>query len=92
MTSSTQLKISWDPPESNSYDGVHYRIRICNVTYEQPECKEQYTTGDAYYLNIRLHPYYSYMLTVAAYASTTGYGPSSEVISIQMPEDGKNVP
>ena len=93
VNSSTQITISWDQPsyQERSAQPLHYRIQICNVTYEQPDCKDQITTGNTYYLNIRLHPYYRYMLTVAAYTSTMGYGPPSEVISIQMPEDGKSV-
>ena len=89
IMSPTLLRISWNSPPYEQTNGIirHYRVQICNVTYEQSDCKEQYTTGVAYYLNIRLHPYYSYMLTVAAY--TVGYGPYSSVTSIQMPEDGK---
>lgn len=87
--SSTLLRVSWGPPPFEQRNGIvrHYRLRICNVTYEQPDCEDQSTTGDVYFLNIQLHPYYNYTLTVAAY--TVGYGPPT-VTFIQMPEDGKN--
>ena len=85
--SPTLLRISWDSPPDEETNGIikHYRVQICNVTYERPDCKDQNTTVDE--LVIRLHPYYNYTLTVTAY--TVGYGPNSSVTSIQMPEDGK---
>ena len=84
--SSTTITLSWDPPLSDQTNGY---IRHYVVTVTEHETASEFQ-GQSNYTQVTLqslHPFYTYTCHVAAV--TTGPGPYTGNITIQLPEDGK---
>ena len=83
---STTITLSWDPPTSDQTNGYirHYVVAVTehDTTFAFQE-QSNYTQVTLQ----SLHPYYTYTCRVAAV--TTGTGPYTGNITIQLPEDGK---
>ena len=83
--SSTTLAIVWEPPPPETRNGIiqRYTIRITEVETGMTTTLYMETTS----VNVTsLHPYYTYSCTVAA--ETSGVGPFSLPVEIQLPESG----
>ena len=81
---STTITISWDPPPFDKINGYiqHYVIAVTeHETVAEFQEQSNYTQATLQ----SLHPYYTYTCRVAAV--TTGPGPYTENITIQLPED-----
>ena len=83
---STTMMLSWDPPPFDQING-YIRHYVVTVTEHETtlEFQEQPTTTQVTLQS--LHPYYTYTCRVAAV--TTGAGPFTGNLTIQLPEDGK---
>ena len=83
---STTLTLSWDPPSSDQINGYirHYTV-VVTERETASEFQEQPTNTQVTIQS--LHPYYTYTCRVAAV--TTGSGPYTGNLTIQLPEDGK---
>jgi len=83
---STTVILEWTEPSFSDRNGIVrlYRIIVCQI--EPRESNMYNTTTES--LQLKLHPYYRYSWTVAAY--TVAWGPSSEPTEFQMPEDGQS--
>ena len=83
---STTITLSWNPPTSNQTNGYirHYVVAVTEhdttLAFQEQSNYTQVTLQS-------LHPYYIYTCRVAAV--TTGPGPYTGNITIQLPEDGK---
>ena len=84
--SSTTITLSWDPPLSDQTNGYiqHY---VITVTEHETTSEIQEQSNYTQVTLQSLHPYYTYTCRVAAV--TTGSGPYTGNITIQLPEDGK---
>ena len=83
--SPTYVILAWDPPLLEVRNGIiqNYIIRI--IELETGRALNLSTTTTS--INVTsLHPYYNYNCTVAAV--TSGTGPFSPHLVIQLPEDG----
>ena len=79
------MTLSWDPPP---FDQINGYIRHYNVVVTERETASEFQEQPT---NTRvtlqsLHPYYTYICRVAAV--TTGPGPYTGNLTIQLPEDG----
>ena len=83
---STTLTLSWDPPPSDQING-HIRHYIVIVTERETALEFQEQPTNTQVTIQSLHPYYTYTCRVAAV--TTGPGPYTGNLTIQLPEDGK---
>ena len=84
--SSTTITLSWDPPLSDQTNGyiLHYVVVVTeHETASEFQEQSNYTQVTLQFL----HPFYTYTCHVAAV--TTGPGPYTGNITIQLPEDGK---
>ena len=81
-TSSTSLRLHWNPPPYQHQSGriQNYRIRIMTNTLRQ------FTTNRTWLDVSSLHPYSTYWCTVAAI--TVAQGPQSTPITVQTNQDG----
>ena len=83
---SSSLLLEWSPPSPGTENGIiQYYIVI--VTEQETGMVFQYTPVDDSIMISSLHPYYTYVVTVAA-VTVIGSGPAN-VLTIEMPEDGK---
>ena len=84
---STTMMLSWDPPPFDQINGYirHYVITVTELEtileFQEEPTNTQVTLQS-------LHPYYTYTCRVAAV--TTGPGPYTGNVTIQLPEDGKS--
>ena len=83
---STTLTLSWDPPPFHQINGyIRHYIVVVTEHETTSEFQEQPTNTQVTIQS--LHPYYTYACRVAAV--TTGPGPYTGNLTIQLPEDGK---
>ncbi len=81
---STTVALSWSPPPAMDHNGLirHYIINITELetgrVFSLTSVKMEVTLHS-------LHPFYTYEYTITAV--TVGPGPTSEVSSVQTPED-----
>ena len=84
---STTMTLSWDPPPFDQINGYirHYVVTVTELEtileFQEEPTNTQVTLQS-------LHPYYTYTCRVAAV--TTGPGPYTGNVTIQLPEDGKS--
>ena len=82
---STTLSASWMPPPLEHQNGIIREYRF-NIT-ERETGMAYYQVAAAPFLTLSsLHPFYTYICTVAAF--TIARGPYSVEVNITMPEDG----
>ena len=79
------LDLEWSPLSPGTENGI---ILYYNVTLTEQETGVtlQYISNDNYIMIYSLHPYYTYVVMVAA-VTVAGSGPTN-MITIKMPEDG----
>ena len=83
---STTLNISWNPLQPEDENGI-VRSYIINVTVADNGLNFEVTAyTNSAFLN-DLHPYYTYMVSIAAF--TVELGPFSIITSYKTNEDGK---
>ena len=80
------MTLSWDPPPFDQING-HIRLYIVVVTERETASEFQVQSNYTRVTLQSLHPYYNYTCRVAVV--TTGSGPYSGNLTIQLPEDGK---
>ena len=82
---SASITFSWDEPEG-SHNGIiqEYRVNVTEVVTEQTF---NYVTSTLHLTVNNLHPFYTYLWTVAAV--TVGEGPYSSPKNVTTFEDGK---
>ena len=83
---SKTITLSWEPPPSDQTNGYieHYVVTVTELeTASEFQDQSNYTQVTLQ----SLHPYYTYTCRVAAV--TTGPGPYTGNLTIQLPEDGK---
>ena len=85
---STSLTFSWAPPPSSQQNGdiVGYSLQLLEV--DTGERLNYTVTSQTVFTAPRLHPYYSYVCTLAAYTEA-GVGPYTEAITQRTLEDGE---
>ena len=85
MTSTT-ITLSWNPIPTDQTNGYieHY---VVTVTEHETASEFQEEPTNTQVTLQSLHPYYTYTCRVAAV--TTGPGPYTGNLTIQLPEDGK---
>ena len=86
--SSTDLTVTWRPPQEEKQNG---KIRFYNVSVFDKVTGEMswYRTSDstAHWTVPSLHPYQVYQVRVAAV--TVGLGPFTEEVTVRMLEEGR---
>ena len=82
---STTIYLQWQPPPLSDQNGV-IRSYLINITVVETGTTLQLISQSNARNISGLHPYYTYILTVAAV--TIGPGPYGLVLTIRMPEDG----
>ena len=80
------IELSWSPPPAHTHNGeiVHYRIIYTEI---QTGTNNTVVSFDTDVVLGNLHPFYDYLVTIAAY--TIDFGPSSSPIIIQTLEDSE---
>ena len=86
FVNSTTMTLSWDPPPSDQING-YIRHYIIVVTERETASEFQEQSNYTQVTLQSLHPYYTYSCRVTAV--TTGSGPYTGNLTIQLPEDGK---
>ena len=86
VLNATTVVMSWMPPLQEGQNGFiqSYNVRVIGV-----HSRENYSiaiSSTEIFIN-NLHPFYSYMFSVAA--ETISQGPFSEAVTIAMPTSGK---
>ena len=87
VVTSTSMTLTWNPPPFENTNGFirYYMIQITEVetltSFTRTSNTTEITVED-------LHPYYTYECTIAAH--TIDVGPYSDVITIQLFEDGES--
>lgn len=82
----TNAFLSWDPPPPEHQNGVIEQYHITITVTETGEMLKHLSTYNSTVIG-QLHPFYTYMFSVAA--ETVAVGPYSSQISLKMPEAGK---
>ena len=86
FVNSTTMMLSWDPPPFDQINGyIRHYIVVVTEHETASEFQEHPTTTQVTLQS--LHPYYTYTCHVAVV--TTGSGPYTGNLTIQLPEDGK---
>lgn len=80
------LDLEWSPPSPGTENGIIQYYTVI-LTEQETGTTSQYTPIDNYIVIYSLHPYYTYVVMVAA-VTVAGSGPTN-MITIKMPEDGK---
>lgn len=85
---STLIEVSWSPPSADAHNGdiVYYIITHIEIQTGTNRTAQSFDT-DVIIGN--LHPFYDYLVTIAAF--TIAVGPSSDPLTIRTLEDGKFV-
>ena len=80
------IELSWSPPPTHTHNGeiVHYLIIYTEI---QTGTNNTVVSFDIDVVLGNLHPFYDYLMTIAAY--TIDFGPSSSPIIIQTLEDSE---
>ena len=80
------IELSWSPPPAHTHNGeiVHYLIIYTEI---QTGTNNTVVSFDTEIVLGNLHPFYDYLVTIAAY--TIDFGPSSSPIIIQTLEDSE---
>jgi hypothetical protein len=83
------IDLSWSPPPAHTHNGeiVHYLIIYTEI---QTGTNNTVVSFDTEIVLGNLHPFYDYLVTIAAY--TIDFGPSSSPIIIQTLEDIPSAP
>ena len=83
---SSSLLLEWNPPSPGTENGdiLYYTVTL---TEQETGTTSQNTSVDNYIMIYSLHPYYTYVVMVAA-VTVAGTGPTN-TLTIEMPEDGK---
>ena len=86
MLNSTDVYISWLPPEQSLQNGViqKYIVSVYEISIDDALEETDVLDGTSIVIT-DLHPYYNYQVTVSAF--TIGPGPYSDVM-FTMDEDG----
>ena len=84
---STTMILSWDLPPFDQING-YIRHYVVTVTEHETTLEFQEEPTNTQVTLQSLHPYYTYTCRVAAV--TTGPGPYTGNVTIQLPEDGKS--
>jgi len=82
---SRTLLISWQPPAEEDRNGIIRRY-VTNVTELDTGTNFEMESTNTEITLQNLHPFYQYSCSVAA--ETVALGPSTPVLTIEMPEDG----
>ena len=82
------ISLVWEPPPFSDRNGeiVQYHIRI---TEQESHSQFPYSTQQQQYTLSNLHPYYTYLISIAA--ETVEIGPFSSDLQQRTGESGKNV-
>lgn len=83
---SRSISLSWGPPPAELLNGILRDYQI-DVVEEQTLRRFSVHTSSSHYLLSFLHPFYDYVVSVAAF--TVGNGPFSNNITIETHQDGK---
>ena len=83
--SSSSVVLTWELPPEDQLNGV-LRGYLVNVTEAETGHQYQISVNSMTYTLEGLHPFYRYSFIVAAI--TIEPGPFSEVVTLQMPQDG----
>ena len=83
--SSSSVVLTWQLPPEDQLNGV-LRGFLVNVTEAETGHQYQTSVDSTTYTLEGLHPFYRYSFIIAAV--TIEPGPFSEVITLQMPQDG----
>ena len=86
FVNSTTVTLSWDPPPSDQINGYIRHYSVVVTEHETASEFQEQPTNTRVMLQ-SLHPYYTYTCRVAAV--TTGAGPYTGNITVQLPEDGE---
>ena len=86
FVNSTTVTLSWDPPPSDQINGYIRHYSVVVTEHETASEFQEQPTNTRVMLQ-SLHPYYTYTCRVAAV--TTGPGPYTGNITVQLPEDGE---
>lgn len=78
------LQLTWQPPVTGLQNGLIREYHLTITEVETGMITNYTALGTQSYTVTSLHPFYTYLCTVAAY--TIGLGPYTAPISIQMPE------
>lgn len=81
----THALLSWDPPPPEHQNGVIEQYHITIKVTETGELLQRFSTYNSTVIG-QLHPFYTYMFSVAA--QTVAVGPFSSQITLKMPEAG----
>ena len=79
--------MSWEPPLPEDRNGIIINYTV-NITEMETGTQFQLVTDNTTITAFSLHPYYTYIYTVAAETSV-GLGPYTSPRAVRMPEDGK---
>ena len=82
------IQITWSQPLPEEQNGI-IQSYIVNITVAETGHHFQLTTNQTTITAERLHPFYNYHIFVAAVTVATG--PSTEVYSLQTPQDCKEL-
>ena len=82
---SRTLHISWQPPAEEDRNGIIRRY-VTNITELNTGTDFELESTNTEITLQNLHPFYQYSCSVAA--ETVALGPSTPVVTIEMPEDG----
>ena len=82
---STSISLTWQPPPLSDRNGdiTQYRLKI---TEQETQRHYKETTANTAHTLTSLHPYYNYVISVAA--ETVGIGPYSSNLTQQTQESG----
>ena len=83
---STSISLTWQPPPSSDRNGEITQYRLQITEQETQRSYEERTPHSGHTLT-SLHPYYNYVISVAA--ETVGIGPYSSNLTQQTQESGK---
>ena len=86
FVNSTTITLFWDPPPSDQING-YIRHYLVVVTEHETVSEFQVQSNSTQVTLQSLHPYYTYTCRVAAV--TTGPGPYTRNITVQLLEDGE---
>ena len=81
----TRALLLWEPPPPEHQNGVIEQYHITIKVNETGEVLQHFSTYTTTIIS-QLHPFYTYMFSVAA--QTVAVGPYSSDISLKMPEAG----
>jgi len=81
----TTIMLTWSPPPAEDQNGI-IRNYVINITELETGMAFHYTSSSTSILVYSLHPFYRYVVTIAAV--TVGQGPATIAFTVQTWEDG----